>query len=99
MWNPSYTALDEPRRLADLYLFAWHPEVGSRADHRRTDQWRFYVLAEKDLPDQKSITLPRLEELAPSVSHDELPEAAEEARRALDEPLKHTDPELRPSAS
>ena len=99
MWNPSYTALDKPQRLADLYLFAWHPEVGSRADHRRTDQWRFHVLAESRLPEQKSIALPRLEELAPSVSHDELPEAVEEARLGLVGPLKHTAPALRPPAA
>ena len=88
VWNPDYIALDTPQRLTDLYLFAWHPEIGSKADHRRTDQWRFYVLAESDLPNQKSIALPRLEELAPSVSHDELPEAVEEARAGLDGPLK-----------
>ena len=89
VWNPDYRALDAPQRVVDLYLFALHPEVGSKADHRRTDQWRFYVLAESDLPDQKSIALPRLEGLAPSVSHEELPEAVEQARLALG-PLKRS---------
>lgn len=88
LWNPGRTVLDTPRRLADLYLFAWHPEVGPRADHRRTDQWQFYVLPESDLPNQKNITLARLEELTP-ISHDELPEAVEEARMRLDGPLVH----------
>ena len=83
VWNPGRAVLPRPQRVADLYLFAWHPVVGARADHRRTDQWRFHVLAESVLADQKSIALPPLEELAPSVSHDELPEAVEEARLGL----------------
>ena len=72
LWNPGRTVLDTPRCLADLYLFAWYPEVSSRADYRQTDQWQFYVLPESDLPNQKSIALARLEKLTP-VSHDELP--------------------------
>ena len=99
VWDPGRKVLEPPQRLADLYLFAWHPEVGPRADHRRTDQWLFYVLAESDLPNQKSITLTRLNEQTRSVSHDELPEAVEEARMGLDGPLVRsaTTAALRPS--
>ena len=39
-----------PQRLADVYVFAWHPESdGNRADHREPEQWDFYVVAERDL--------------------------------------------------
>ena len=48
------------QRQADLYVFAWHPEKGLkndrrllRADHRRPDQWKFFVVPEKCLPRPK----------------------------------------------
>ena len=40
-----------PQRHADLYVFAWHPmEDWNTADHRRPDQWEFFVAAETNLP-------------------------------------------------
>ena len=57
---------DLPGRHADIYVFAWHRQ--SRAefcDQRNAEQWLFYVVPEKDLPDdQKSIGLTALEKLA-----------------------------------
>lgn len=46
------TLVETPlRRHADLYLFAWHPEADLRiADHRHSGQWKFFVVAESDLP-------------------------------------------------
>ena len=46
------TRIETPRhRHADLYVFAWHPEKDLRiADHRRPDQWEFFVVAESRLP-------------------------------------------------
>ena len=40
-----------PQRQADIYVFAWHPEEDLKiADHRRPDQWKFFVVAEEKLP-------------------------------------------------
>ncbi|MCY4085494.1 MAG: hypothetical protein OXG37_01055 [Actinomycetia bacterium] len=65
-----------PQRLADVYVFAWHPESGrSRADHREPDQWEFYVVAERDLSQQPltaSISLGPLRRLAPPCGYNEL---------------------------
>ncbi len=45
------------QRHADIYVFAWHPvedlrnaDRRRRADHRRRDQWKFFVVAEDRLP-------------------------------------------------
>ncbi len=39
------------QRHADLYVFAWHPEEDLKsANHRRPDQWKFFVVAESELP-------------------------------------------------
>ena len=52
-------------RPADIYVFAWHGEVGQHADHRDAAQWRFFVLAERALPArQKTIGLGKLENIA-----------------------------------
>ncbi len=41
------------QRHADLYVFAWHPEEDPDiADHRRPDQWTFFVVAEQRLPQE-----------------------------------------------
>ena len=54
------------QRLADLYVFAWHPEEDPDiADHRRPEQWTFFVVAERSLPkDQKEISFSVLTRLA-----------------------------------
>ncbi len=45
-------------RYADIYLFAWHPELNRKiADHRCPEQWLFFVIPEYGLPAQKSISL------------------------------------------
>ncbi len=51
--------LDEPLRVSDIYVFAWHPESNPyMVDHRRADQWSFLVALERDLPPgQKTIGL------------------------------------------
>jgi len=30
-------------RLAQLYVFAYHPLIDAAADHRNPQQWEFYV--------------------------------------------------------
>ena len=51
-------------RNADILIFGWHPRTDDGADHRDPDQWRFYVVRESDLPDQKSLGLPAIQALA-----------------------------------
>ena len=49
----------EGRRLADVYVFAWH-EGSDRelVDHRDASQWEFFVVPESELPpSQRSISL------------------------------------------
>lgn len=58
VWVPGRT------RHADLYVLAHHPIADTSADHRRADQWRFYVVRARDLPDSRSVSLKRLEHLA-----------------------------------
>ena len=91
IYNPVFKRLNPPRRTADIYVFAWHPVEGEEAaDHRRADQWEFYVVRESDLPDQKSISLNPLEKLEQAVTYDELAGAVEEARAGLTSLKKDT---------
>ena len=94
-WNPEWTELHPPRRTADLYVFALHPIADEEADHRRADQWRFYVVPEADLPDQKTIVLKRIERLAQAATWEELAGAVEEARAGLASLKKDTLPRSR----
>ena len=48
------------RRVADLYVFAWHERTDLTTDHRDPTEWRFYVVLTSDLPDQHSIGLNRI---------------------------------------
>ena len=84
-WNPAWTELRPPRRTADLYVFALHPVTDEQeADHRRADQWEFYVVCESALPpDQKGISLNPIKNLAQAVTYDDLADAVEEARAGL----------------
>ncbi len=60
-WLP----LEPPRRLADVYIFAWHDNDDIlEADHRNVAQWQFFVTHESALPQQKSIGLTPLQNLA-----------------------------------
>lgn len=61
-------------RPADIYIFAWHPETDPDiADHRRAEQWEFYVVSEHRLPPgQKTISLNPVKELAAAVTYTEL---------------------------
>ncbi len=64
-------------RPADIYIFAWHPEINPQvADHRRADQWQFFVVPEYLLTRrhgaQKTISLNPLKKLASPVTYDRL---------------------------
>ena len=56
---------DLPGRHADIYVFAWHGEAKAElCDQRNAEQWVFYVVPERSLPDdQKSIGLSALQQL------------------------------------
>ena len=66
-----------PQRLADVYVFAWHPESDrNRADHREPEQWDFYVVAERDLsqePLTASISMGPLRRLTSPCGYNALP--------------------------
>ena len=49
--------MPEADRHANVYVFAWHGGTGTAADQRDPATWEFYVTAERDLPEQKSIAL------------------------------------------
>ncbi len=49
--------LPTPARIAEIYLFAFHPGESSSANHWDAKAWRFYGLREQDLPDQASLSL------------------------------------------
>ena len=70
----NYERFDNPKRVADLYIFAWHGESSSKdADHRDRTQWEFYVVPTENLPKgQKSIGLQRLKSLTSSIDYKEL---------------------------
>ena len=76
--------LDAPGRPADLFVFAWHDERRYEyADQRDAGQWRFFVVAERNLPRrQKSIGLRRLNAIASPCHIAELGSAVESARTA-----------------
>jgi hypothetical protein len=55
----------EPGRCAQIYVFAWNPIYGPDTDHRNPDQWEFFVLRAKLLPEgQKTIALSKIRVLA-----------------------------------
>ena len=62
------------QREVDLYVFAWHPvQDADIADHRRPDQWEFFVVAEGNLPQKKqTIGLEALTRLCDVCDYDAL---------------------------
>lgn len=51
--------VERPGRLAEIYIFAWHPVTDTeQADQRDPEQWRFFVVPSAGLPDgQKTIAV------------------------------------------
>ena len=79
----SNTWRSSPGRHADVYVFAWHGDHGEHADQREPASWRFYVLLERDLPDQKSIGLGVIRRRVKPCRGDGLHARLLEAARAL----------------
>ena len=80
------TWIAERSRNADLFIFAWLPVTDDTADHRDPGQWLFYVVPERDLPAQKSLSLARLQRLAEPVAHQDLRRAVDEAAKRIPSP-------------
>ncbi|MDE0478054.1 MAG: hypothetical protein OXI13_00335 [Gammaproteobacteria bacterium] len=72
--------VEKPGRPADVYVFAWHGERASEiTNHTNPDQWRFYVVAARDLPEnQKTIGLSALKKLASSCGISDLKRTVED---------------------
>lgn len=74
--------LDGPGRFAHIYVFAYHHVASEQADHRQTEQWRFYVVPTTRLPSAKSIGLIAVGQLASPVEFDALQAEVERIRIA-----------------
>ena len=59
-------------------MFAWHGGTGTTANQRDPATWEFYVVAERDLPEQKSIALKALQALTSVRGIDDLAMAVRE---------------------
>lgn len=55
--------VDHDGRPAEIYVFAWHGAAREKADQGDPSSWEFYVVAERDLPEQKSIALAAIRSL------------------------------------
>lgn len=66
-WQDGDRWIEERSRNAEIFIFAWHPGVDGLADHRDPDQWEFYVVLERALPAQSSISLSRIRQLTEPV--------------------------------
>ena len=73
----------EPGRHANVYVFAWHGGTGTTADQRDPATWEFYVVAERDLPEQKSIALTAIRASTSRCRIKELAAAVDEAEAAM----------------
>ena len=62
----------EPGRNAEIFIFGWHDRTDATADHCDPAQWQFFVVAESDLPAQRSISLSTLARLTDPVTHSAL---------------------------
>ena len=87
-WTLDSTWVEQPGRLADIYIFAWHPETReSIVDHREPEQRTFFVLRTETLPAaQRSISLARVERLARTVRAESLAPTVKPMLKRGDEP-------------
>ena len=77
------TYIEERSRNADVFIFGWHPITDETANHLDVNQWQFFVVAEKYLPQTASISLRTLERLSRPINWKELPETVSAACEAL----------------
>jgi hypothetical protein len=69
LWSGSvWEEFEEPRRIADIYVFGWHGFSSSDADHTNPEQWDFFVLQQANLPiGYKSLSLKAISKATSSV--------------------------------
>ena len=78
-----------PGRCSQVYVFAWNgnfdvEDTPPKTDHRNPDQWEFYVVPTRLLPNkQKTISLSKIEKLAEPVALTELGAAIEDVTRGI----------------
>lgn len=70
-------------RHANVYVFAWHGGSGETTDQRDPASWEFYVVSTRDLPEQKSIGLPAIWDLAARCCIDGLAAVIDEISAAV----------------
>jgi hypothetical protein len=78
-WEEGDRWVEERSRNADIFVFAWHPVTDGSADHRDPHQWEFFVVPEKRLPRQSSISLSRIRQLTEPARFGELRAKVSEA--------------------
>ena len=83
-WSEGGDWVPTPGRHADLYVFAWHGDDESKADQRDPGSWELYVVAECDLPEQKSIGLKVLQDLTSPCRIDALAAAVDAVAEGVD---------------
>lgn len=69
---------EQAGRNADIYVLAQHHVADATADHARPDQWRFFVIAERALPAQRSLGLPAASKLSTAYSHEDFAMAVQD---------------------
>ena len=70
-------------RNAEIYVFAHHPIVGDKADHRDPAQWVFYVVPTTKLPETARISLAGVRARAEPIGCGDLAAAVEVTRMAI----------------
>ncbi|MCY4382110.1 MAG: hypothetical protein OXE44_03040 [Nitrospinae bacterium] len=81
-WDPESGLLaSEPKRQADVYVFALFARQEVPIDPLELDQWKFYALSTAKLDERKSLSLSALEGLASPVAYYELADAVRKAAR------------------
>lgn len=80
----------QPGRHANIYVFAWHEEAWETADQRDTTSWEFYVVSESELPEQKTIRLAAIRDLASRSDVEGLPAAVAKVCELLSTPASRS---------
>ena len=81
-YSASGRFLSEPKRRADVYVFALFTQQEMPIEPLDLDQWKFYALSTQKLDDRKSLSLSALEKLASPVPYHELADAVKAAKKA-----------------
>jgi hypothetical protein len=71
-WEEGDRWVEERSRNAEIFIFAWHPVADATADHRQPSQWEFFVVPERSLPSQSTISLSRVRQFSEPVGFDAL---------------------------